>query len=115
LLQVKPLDRKAHFSVEVSIIDDTGASHVLRASNYVSETTITPQITHFPLLLEQGRWNSLLLDLSKICMTAYGTQFKECKSVIVHPNCKLRRVYFAEAGVASLPAEFQLRMVVTTN
>lgn len=42
VLQLKTLaDRKAHFSVEVTLADDTGATRNLRASNYVSETRIT--------------------------------------------------------------------------
>lgn len=110
-LQVKPLGPKAHFSLEVQITDDTGVARVLRASNYVSDTRITGAMCHFPVLLESA-WQAVTLDLARLCHTAFGTQYRECSCVVVQPNIRLRRVYFAEAAVGNvLPPEFVLRTV----
>lgn len=111
ILQVRPLDLKAHWSVEVGIVDAGGVNRVMRVSNYVEETRVMPSMCHVPLLLEPGRWQSVSLDLAKLCETAYGTQFKECNYVVVHANIRLKRIYFAESAQLEMPYEFQLRHV----
>lgn len=108
VLQVRPLDSKSHWSAEVGIVDAGGVSRALRISNYVEETRITPEICHIPCLLEPGRWQSVSLDLARLCHTSYGVSFSRVNYVVIHANIRLRRVYFAENNQGDLPFEFQL-------
>lgn len=56
-------------------------------------------------------WNNVMLPLSQYITRAYGTTYVETISIQIHPNCILKRVYFADKDVNEddeLPEEFRL-------
>ena len=100
---------KRYFTLEIELVDDTKKIRRFRCSNFQSEPRVKEDICTMPLLMEAG-WNNITLDLKKMTETAYGTQYKEVNSVVVHSNTRIRRIFFAETLMAeeNLPAEFRL-------
>ena len=100
---------KAYLSVELEVVDDSQQTRRFRCSNFQMETRVKENICTMPLLLESD-WNTLTLDLRKLCFKAYGTQFKEFSGLTVHASTRIRRIYLAQELIAeeNLPTEFKL-------
>ncbi|CAJ0932191.1 unnamed protein product, partial [Mesorhabditis belari] len=100
---------KKYFTFEVQILDDKGVKRRFRASNFQSSTRVKPFICTMPLRLDDG-WNQVQFNLAEFTKRAYGTSYVETSRVMIHANCRLRRVYFADRLYAEdeLPPEFKL-------
>jgi hypothetical protein len=100
---------KAYLSIEVEVLDDSKTTRRFRCSNFQVETRVKDSLCTLPLLLEGG-WNTLTLDLRKLCFKAYGTQFREFSGITVHASTRIRRIYLAQELIAeeNLPTEFKL-------
>lgn len=68
-----------------------------------------PCICLIPLKLDE-EWNHISIDLDYIAQKAYSSRYMETKSVQIHANCRLRRVYFSDRifHEDDLPPEFRL-------
>ncbi|XP_024086410.1 cilia- and flagella-associated protein 20-like isoform X2 [Cimex lectularius] len=55
-------------------------------------------------------WNQLELNLQHLTNKLYGTKFQECTRIHIHPNCRLRRIYFSDKHYdeCELPDLFKL-------
>jgi len=104
----KPLKGKA-YSFEIKVIDDKGTKRRFRASNFQEEARVKPNICTMPLRLEDG-WNQIQLNLSELCLKAYGTNYVETLRIQIHANIRIRRIYFSENLIPEddLPHEFKL-------
>lgn len=96
-------------SLEVHIRDARGHTRRFRASTFQRQTLVHEQITLLPLQLGAA-WNHVQLDLAALTQQAYGTRYEYTLAVQLHANCRVRRIFFADAIVAEtdLPVEFRL-------
>ena len=110
-----------YFTFEVEVEDDTKTVRRFRASNYQTDTRVShpgeAEICTLPLRFEEAdlgsrssTWHELWLDLQDTCRRAYGTNYANTRRITIHPNCRLRRVFFAEKKCSAdeLPAELRL-------
>ncbi|KNC70564.1 hypothetical protein SARC_16908, partial [Sphaeroforma arctica JP610] len=56
---------------------------------------VKPYMCTMPLRLDVG-WNLVQIDLSQLVKQAYGTAYAETSRIQIHPNCRIRRIYFAD-------------------
>ncbi|KCV69240.1 hypothetical protein H696_04657 [Fonticula alba] len=112
-IQVKNLNR--YFSFEVEVEDDQGVVRRFRCSNFNTTTRVKEYICTMPLLLDAG-WNIVKIDLAQMVRCVYGTQFTEVRSITIHPNCLLRRIFFSDKNIPEedLPADFRLHAASDT-
>ncbi|KAI0982487.1 hypothetical protein GJ496_007481 [Pomphorhynchus laevis] len=114
VLIVKNMDR--YFSFEVQILDNKDIVRRFRASNFQSTTRIKPYICTMPLRLDSG-WNQVQFNLSDFTKRAYGTNYVETQRILIHANCRIRRVYFADRLYFEdeYPSGFKLYLPVRKN
>ncbi|KAL2478145.1 protein of unknown function-containing protein [Forsythia ovata] len=100
---------KKYFTFEIQVLDDKNVRRRFRASNFQVVTRVKPFICTMPLKLDEG-WNQIQLNLTDLTRRAYGTNYVETLRVQVHPNCRLRRIYFSDRlySEEELPPEFKL-------
>eukprot|EP01134_Creolimax_fragrantissima_P004031 CFRG4031T1 len=107
VLMVKNMDK--YFSFEAEVLDDRNITRRFRASNYQTAVRVKPFLCTLPLRMDDG-WNLIQINLSDLVKTAYGTSYAETCRIQIHPNCRIRRVYFADRlySEEELPSEFRL-------
>lgn len=107
VLLIKNLEKQ--FSFEVHILDDKNVRRRIRASNFQSTSRVKSFICSMPLMLEKG-WNRVIINLQEITKEAFSTNFVECMRIQIHPNCRIRNVFFSDKMFAEdeLPKEFKL-------
>ena len=103
------LQLKKYFTFEVTVLDDKEVNRRFRASNYQSTTRVKPFICTMPMRLDEG-WNQIQFNLSDFTRRAYGTNYIETLRVMIHANCRIRRIYFSDRLYTEdeLPPEFKL-------
>ncbi|CAA3029383.1 Hypothetical predicted protein [Olea europaea subsp. europaea] len=76
-------------------------------------TRVKPFICTMPLKLDEG-WNQIQLNITDLTRRAYGTNYVETLRVQVHPNSRLRRIYFSDHlySEEELPPEFKLYLPI---
>lgn len=94
VLQLKDLNKFT--SVEVAVVDDTKRVRRLKLSNRVSAARVDANTVTMPLLLEDGVWNYVCLDLPTLSSAAFGATFRYCKEVVVTSNVAVARVFFQD-------------------
>ncbi|XP_060949350.1 cilia- and flagella-associated protein 20-like [Limanda limanda] len=102
---------KKYFTFEIQVLDDQNIRRRFRASNYRTKTHVGAFICTIPLNLDDG-WNQIQFNLSDFTSRAYGTNYVETQRVLIHANCRIRRVYFSDRlySEKELPAEYKLNV-----
>ncbi|CAA2964742.1 Hypothetical predicted protein [Olea europaea subsp. europaea] len=101
---------KKYFTFEIQVLDDKNVRRRFRASNFQAVTRVKPFICTMLLKMDEG-WNQIQLNLTR---HAYGTNYVETLRVQVHPNSRLRRIYFSDRlySEEELPPEFKLYLPI---
>jgi len=100
---------KKYFSFEVQILDDKNIERRFRASNYQRTTRVKPFICTMPLCLGPG-FNQIQFNLTDFTARAYRTNYIETTRMTIHANCRIRRIYFADAlyDEEEIPPEYRM-------
>ncbi|KRX42952.1 ADP-ribosylation factor 1-like 2 [Trichinella murrelli] len=107
VLLVKNLGKD--FSLEVETIDASKAVRRFRWSTFQEKPRQAIIICTMPMRLSTG-WNFLQINLDDISRKLYSQPYRETRRIMIHPNCRIRRVFFADRIYAEddLPREFRL-------
>ncbi|KRZ45139.1 ADP-ribosylation factor 1-like 2 [Trichinella pseudospiralis] len=107
VLLVKNLGKD--FSLEVETIDASKAVRRFRWSTFQEKPRQTTIICTMPMRLSIG-WNFLQINLADISRKLYSQPYRETRRIMIHPNCRIRRIFFADRIYAEedLPREFRL-------
>ncbi|KRZ78209.1 ADP-ribosylation factor 1-like 2 [Trichinella papuae] len=107
VLLVKNLGKD--FSLEVETIDASKAVRRFRWSTFQEKPRQTTIICTMPMRLSIG-WNFLQINLADISRKLYNQPYRETRRIMIHPNCRIRRIFFADRIYAEddLPREFRL-------
>lgn len=90
-LHVKDIGRFCGF--ELVIEDSSGQPKHVLVSNKQSRLRVGPKSASLPLLMTLG-WNKITLDMRDVCAKAFGTEYVSVRNVVLHPSCRIARVYF---------------------
>ncbi|KAL1235350.1 Cilia- and flagella-associated protein [Trichinella spiralis] len=107
VLLVKNLGKD--FSLEVETIDASKAVRRFRWSTFQEKPRQATIICTMPMRLSTG-WNFLQINLADISRKLYSQPYRETRRIMIHPNCRIRRIFFADRIYAEddLPREFRL-------
>lgn len=101
------------FLYHLQVLDDKNTRRRFRASNFQSTTRVKPFICTMPLRLDDG-WNQIQFNLADFTRRAYGTTYVETLRIQIHPNCRIRRIYYSDRlySEEESPPEFKLFLPV---
>ncbi|OUC40699.1 hypothetical protein D917_03880 [Trichinella nativa] len=90
-------------------IDASKAVRRFRWSTFQEKPRQAIIICTMPMRLSTG-WNFLQINLDDISRKLYSQPYRETRRIMIHPNCRIRRVFFADRIYAEddLPREFRL-------
>lgn len=61
-----------------------------------TKSNVSPFVTTIPLRMMLG-WNKIEINLAHFTKEAYGTKYVETVRLQVHPNIRIRRIYFTSS------------------
>ncbi|XP_003369739.1 conserved hypothetical protein [Trichinella spiralis] len=90
-------------------IDASKAVRRFRWSTFQEKPRQATIICTMPMRLSTG-WNFLQINLADISRKLYSQPYRETRRIMIHPNCRIRRIFFADRIYAEddLPREFRL-------
>jgi len=103
-----PQNREKPFSLELGVTDGSRTRRRLLLSASFLEAQTSPQHARLPLSgVRRGAWLNLCLDMDSLVRGSFGRALKSVDSVVVHPECRLRKIFTMRSPPLQQPVPAQ--------
>ncbi|KAL3315338.1 hypothetical protein Ciccas_006025 [Cichlidogyrus casuarinus] len=109
VVQVKSIANGFMFTLEVKT--HKNMKKFLRATTCVSKVEMENNKAIIPLILKPG-WNTVVLDLDKVCRVCYKDPYMTTERITINANCRIRRCFFSDRIYEDdeLPKDYKLSL-----